>query len=67
MNTSTEFNRYGVKQYNGGAYFWNIIGPDGEIVWDGAGYGGDRPLVFTSEDAALAFAERLSRMEEELG
>jgi hypothetical protein len=58
-------NRYGVRQYNGNAFFWNIIGPDGEIVWDGAGYGDDKPLMFDNEEAALACAERLSKMEEE--
>ena len=65
MSASARFNRYGVQQYNGNAFFWNIIGPDGFVVWDKAGYGKDRPLVFTTEEEALASAEMLSRMEEE--
>ena len=63
MNTSTKFNRYGVRQFIRG---WHIIGPDGEIVWDGVGYGDDRPFMFDTEEEALACAARLSRMEEEL-
>ena len=65
MSISTKFNSYGVQQYNGNAFFWNIIGPDGFVVWDKAGYGKDRPLVFTTEEKALACAERLSRMEDD--
>ena len=65
MITSTKFNRYGVKSYRSNPNIWHIIGPDGEIVWYGAGYGGDKPFMFDTEDAALACAARLSRMEEE--
>ena len=65
MSKSTTFKRYGVRQYHGGAFFWHIIDSDGEIVWDGAGYGKDRPLVFTTEDEAMACAARMSDALEE--
>jgi hypothetical protein len=65
MSKLIKFKRYGVRQSNGNAFFLNIIGPDGEIVWDGAGYGKDRPLVFTTEAEASACAARMSDAVEE--
>jgi len=62
MSKPIKFNRYGVREYIRG---WHIIDSDGEIVWDGAGYGDDKPLMFDTEDAAMACAARLSSMEEE--
>ena len=62
MNKSTTFKRYGVKEYIRG---WHIIDSAGEIVWDGAGYGEDRPLKFHNEDEALACAARMSDAMEE--
>jgi hypothetical protein len=62
MSKSITFKRYGVKEFIRG---WHIIGPDGEIVWDGAGYGDDKPLMFDNEDAALACAARMSDAMEE--
>ena len=62
MSTSTKFNRYGVKSYR--SNIWHIIGPDEELVWDGAGYGEDRPLRFDTEEEALACAERMSKQPE---
>ena len=61
MNNSITFKRYGVKEYIRG---WHII-LDGEIVWDGAGYGDDKPLMFDNEDAAMACAARMSDAMEE--
>ena len=37
---------------------WEIRCPDGSLIYDGASYGNDRPLIFRDEDAALDFAER---------
>jgi hypothetical protein len=57
MSKSITFKRYGVKEFIRG---WHIIDSDGEIVWDGAGYGDDKPLMFHNEDAALACAAVMS-------
>lgn len=62
MSTSARFNHYGVRQFIRG---WHIIGPDGEIVWDGAGYGDDKPFMFETEEEALACAERMSKQPED--
>jgi len=58
MSKPIKFNRYGVRQFR--SSLWHIIGPDGELVWDRAGYGHDKPLMFDNEDAALACAARMS-------
>jgi hypothetical protein len=60
MSKSITFKRYGVRQYRSAEGIWHIIGPDGEIVWDGAGYGDDKPLIFDNEDAAMACAAPMS-------
>lgn len=57
MSKPIKFKRYGVREFIRG---WHIIDSDGGIVWDRAGYGDDKPLIFDTEDAALACAARMS-------
>lgn len=44
---------------------WHVIAPSGLPVYDDARNGDDKPLVFTDEDDALAFAERCNQNEED--
>jgi len=64
MSKPIKFKRYGVRQFR--SSLWHIIDLDGEMVWDGAKYGDDRPLMFDNEDAAMACAARMSDAMEEV-
>lgn len=37
---------------------WHVIGPGGYPVYDGAPFGKDKPLLFTSEESACDYATR---------